>query len=242
MTRAALAVVLSLLTACAPGSADRGVMRDDTAAAPVWAAPTGTRVDSLVPRSDGDTAMTAMTARVLARLESLPPSPVPGEVRSRMVFTDGASGIIPIGLAAPVFTFAPTESRASYELVQGVECGECDAPTMIWVFRGVPGEVRQRGLALPFPGTHSEPGAQDVVPVVRHRLFVGACLDRGPVVAIWLTETLQAPMTRSLTVLQASDALYLDRASWSDDTVRALEADVARGGCREVPGMDQTIL
>jgi hypothetical protein len=76
----------------------------------------------------------------------------------------------------------------------------------------------------------------------RHRLVVGACLDRGPVVAIWLTETLRAPNTRSLTVLQASDALYLDRASWNDDTVRALEADVARGGCREVPGTDQMIL
>ena len=239
MTRTALALTISLLAACAPVPADRGGARGDTAAAPAWTAPTGMRVDSLVPRPAGDEST---IAQVLARIESLPPSPVPGEVRSRMVFTDGTSAIIPIGLAASVLTFTPTASRASYELVQGVECGECDAPMMIWVFRGVPGEVRQRGFALPYPGTHSEPGAQVSVPVVRYRLFVGACLDRGPMVAIWLTETLQAPMTRSLTVLQASDALYLDRASWSDDTVRALEADVARGGCREVPGMDQTIL
>jgi hypothetical protein len=36
--------------------------------------------------------------------------------------------------------------------------------------------------------------------------------------------------------------MYADRTSGSDVTVRALDADVARGTCREMPGTDQTIL
>jgi hypothetical protein len=182
------------------------------------------------------------TVPSLVRIESLPPSPVPGEARSRMVLTNGASGIIPVGGAIPVFTLPGAGSQPSYELIQGVECAECDAPVMIWVFRGVPGEVRERGLALPFPGMHMDPGPQDPIPVARYRLFVGACLNRGPAVAIWLTETLRAPMTRTLTMLQATDRLHREHSTWTDDTVRALEADVARGGCREVPGVDQIIL
>ena len=244
---ARLVAAVTLLSSCTSTPADRRPAPSDTTVAASWPAPGGHRVDSLVPRPEPPPAASdTLSAPTLLRIDTLPTSTLPGDIASRLVFADRATGVIPIGSAEMVYVLPASCRRPGWLLVGGIECTECDAPLMIWVFGLRPGTVRERGLSFPYPGTHLEPTATGTRPVSRHRLFVGACLGRRPTVAVWLTESLlpptaSDPATRTLSVLQGTDALYLETTSWSEQTTRALAADVAGGGCREVPGRDQVI-
>lgn len=179
----------------------------------------------------------------LVRIESLAPNGTPGDARSRLVLSDGATAEIPIRDAALVAAL-PAGRGADWLLLSGVECSECDAPMMLWVFRAVPGTVATRGQSFEYPGTQFEPGENDPQPTFRSRLFVGSCLDDKARVAVWLEETLRPAdaAKRIVRILRATPELQVRTAPWTDAIVRGVEARVASRGCREVEPADQIIL
>ena len=179
----------------------------------------------------------------LVRIDSLPPNGAPGDARSRLVLSDGTTAEIPIRDAALVVAL-PASRGADWLLLRGVECSECDAPTMLWLFRAVPGVVTTRGLSFEYPGTQFEPGAAAPQPNFRSRLFVGSCLEEQAVVAVWLEETLRPAdeAKRVVRILRAAPEPNVRMVPYTDAVVRGIEARVASRGCREVAPEDQIIL
>ena len=179
----------------------------------------------------------------VVRIDSLPPDGTPGDARSRLVFSSGAVAEIPIRDATLVASL-PAPPEADWLLVSGVECSECDAPLMLWVFRAVPGTVTARGLHFSYPGVLFEPAATDPLPTFRSRLLVGACLNSGESVAVWLEETLRPGHTanRTVRILEAAPQLEVRTVPWTEALVQRMEAQVGSGRCREVAPRDQIIL
>lgn len=183
------------------------------------------------------------TAVQLVRIDSLPSNGAPGDARSRLVLSDSTTAEIPIRDAALVVAL-PASRGADWLLLRGVECSECDASTMLWLFRAAPGVVATRGLSFEYPGTQFEPGADAPQANFRSRLFVGTCLEEPEVVAVWLEETLRPAdeAKRMVRILRATPEPNVRTAPWTDALVRGVEARVASRRCREVAPEDQIIL
>ncbi|WKW16427.1 hypothetical protein [Pseudogemmatithrix spongiicola] len=195
----------------------------------------GTRVP-IPPGAD------TLVHRVAVRADSIPHDGSPGHARSRIVFADSASLEVPVRHATLLATL-PAAQGADWLLVAGTECSECDAPEVVWVFRGVPGSLSSRGVGFAFPGAHTEAGI-DETPYFRSRLFLGVCTADTSRTAVWFEETLQPDSARQhlVRILRSAPRLSDTTFAWSDAFETAVLSRVRSGSCREVPSRDQAIL
>ena len=182
------------------------------------------------------------TSTNTVRVDSVPHDGEPGHARSRIVFADETTLEVLIHSARLLFAL-PAPRGPDWLLVSGVECSQCDAPEVVWIFRGVPGVLQRHSFAYLFPGALTE-GGDDETPYFRSRLFVGACADDGGPAAVWLEETLQPDSARSRVtrILRGTPTLYDTTLAWTDATERQLALRVQSGRCREITPRDQSIL
>jgi hypothetical protein len=179
--------------------------------------------------------------RAVARIDSVPHSGLPGDARSLVTFADSTTLEVPIR-GAELLGELPVPGRASWLLLSGTECSECDANVTVWVFRATPGRIERVQLGFAFPGEMIEAGIESL-PYFRSRLFLGQCLEDANDAAVWLEEVLQpdSARTRRVRVLVATPTLSDRVLPWTEDTESRLLARVAAGRCREVPPQEQYV-
>jgi len=196
---------------------------------------------NLAMRFDSTATLDTAVHRAVARVDSIPHNGVPGDARSLVTFADSTTLEVPIRGAELLFEL-PVPGRASWLLLTGTECSECDANFAVWVFRGVPGRVAKVQLGFAYPGEMIEAGLESA-PYFRSRLFLGKCLDDTRDAAVWLEEVLQPDSARArrVRVLEATPTLDDRVLPWTADTEARVLARVAGGGCREVPPEEQYV-
>ncbi len=192
-------------------------------------------------RPDAGALPDTAVSRAVAHIDSLPHNEQPGDARSLVTFTDSTTLEIPIR-EAELLGQLPVAGRASWLLIAGTECSQCDANVTVWLFRGVPGRVVKLQPGLPYPGSMTEAG-NATTPYFRSRLFVGACLDADDDVAVWMEEVLKPDTARArrIRVLASTPALADRELPWTAGAERRLNARVSAGRCREVPPIDQLV-
>lgn len=195
----------------------------------------------IAARPDSPAAPDSTVYRAVAHIDSLPENGQPGDARSLVTFADSSTLEIPIR-GAELVVQLPVAGRASWLLIAGTECSQCDANVTVWLFRGVPGRVAKLQPGFPYPGSMTEAG-NATAPYFRSRLFVGACLDATDDVAVWVEHVLKpdSARTRQLRVLASTPTLADRVLPWTAEAERRLRARVSAGRCREVPPLDQFV-
>jgi len=217
-----------------------GCRADERHASPSVAASTSVSPDA-ANGSDSGVLPDSSVLRTVAHIDSLPHNGQPGDARSLVTFTDSSTLEIPVR-DAELLGQLPLVGQASWLLIAGTECSQCDANVTVWLFRGVPGRVAKLQPGFPYPGSMTEAG-NATTPYFRSRLFVGACLDTADEVAVWSEELLKpdSARTRRIRVLASSPTLAHRELPWSAEAERRLIARVSAGRCREVPPLDQFV-
>ena len=174
-------------------------------------------------------------------MDSLPYGGELGDAGSLVIFSDSTTLQVPIR-EAKLLLELPVPGRASWLLLSGVECTECDANMALWPFRAVPGRQTPLPLGFAYPGEMTEAGLENT-PYFRSRLFLGQCVDARTVSAVWLEEVLQpdSARTRRVRILEASPTLADRVLPWTGAFEARVFAHVAAGRCREVPPLDQSV-
>jgi len=193
------------------------------------------------PRVSPSAPADSAVYRSVTRVDSLPYNGEPGDARSLVIFSDSTTLHVPIG-EAKLLLELPVPGRASWLLLSGVECSECDANIALWPFRAVPGRQTPRPLGFAYPGEMIEAGLANT-PYFRSRLFLGQCVDARTASAVWLEEVLQpdSARTRRVRILEASPTLADRVLPWTGEFEARVLAHVAAGRCREVPPLDQFV-
>lgn len=196
-------------------------------------------LDTLVPIPQGADTLVRRSA---VRADFLPHNGSAGDARSHIVFDDSSTLDVPVRHAR-LLDALPAERGPDWLLVAGAECSECDAPVVVWVFRGVPGTVSRQGLAFVFPGALTEAGV-DETPFFRSRLFLGECTSATTRTAVWFEETLQPDSAKRhiVRVLHGAPRLRDTTFAWTPTYQSDILARVQSGTCREVDPDNQGIL
>jgi hypothetical protein len=202
------------------------------------------QVPSHRPRVSPSAPADSAVYRSVARVDSLPFDPhngEPGDAGSVVIFSDSTTLHVPIREATLLLEL-PVPGRASWLLLSGVECSECDANIALWPFRAVPGRQTPRPAGFDYPGEMTEAGLENM-PHFRSRLFLGQCVDARTVSAVWLEEVLRpdSARTRRVRILEASPTLADRVLPWTGAFEARVFAHVAAGRCREVPPLDQFV-
>ena len=195
----------------------------------------------LASRFDSTASPDTAVYRAIAHVDTIPHNGEPGDARSQVTFADSTSLEIPIR-GAKLLLELPVQGRASWLLLSGAECSECDANIAVWVFRAIPGRLTKLQLGFAYPGEMTEAGL-DTTPYFRSRLFLGACLDTAVPAAVWLEEILQpdSARTRRVRVLDAAPTLGERVLAWTEETEARIRSSVSAGSCREVTPIEQFV-
>lgn len=196
---------------------------------------------SLGARANPAAAADTTVYRSVTRLDSLPPNGEPGDARSIVTFSDSTTLEVPIR-EATLLLGLPVPGQASWLLLSGVECSECDANLSIWAFRAIPGRQIARPLGFAFPGEMFEAGDEST-PYFRSRLFLGQCSDDTTTSAVWLEEVLRPDSARArrIRILEATPTLADRVVPWTTEFEARLLAHVVAGRCREVTAVKQFV-
>ena len=199
------------------------------------------QVPSRRPRVSPSAPADSAVFRSVTRVDSLPYGGELGDAGSLVIFSDSTTLQVPIR-EAKLLLELPVPGRASWLLLSGVECTECDANMALWPFRAVPGRQTPLPLGFAYPGEMTEAGLENT-PYFRSRLFLGQCVDARTVSAVWLEEVLQpdSARTRRVRILEASPTLADRVLPWTGAFEARVFAHVAAGRCREVPPLDQSV-
>jgi hypothetical protein len=205
------------------------------------------QVPSRKPRVSPSAPADSAVYRSVARVDSLPYGGEPGDAGSLVIFSDSTTLHVPIR-EAKLLLELPVPGRASWLLLSGVECWDCDANIALWPFRAVPGRQTPRPVGFVYPGEATEAGLEEAglenTPHFRSRLFLGQCVDARTVSAVWLEEVLRpdSARTRRVRILEASPTLSDRVLPWTGAFEARVFTHVAAGRCREVPPLDQIVV